>query len=224
MVRPLTDRFKNLSPAVSLALKILGLAAALITIGTALGEWTGVGSILSKSVRDSLSDFLTADLEVWHLLLAVGLELVVGVVIIVAWRMRGITPAEVDVGTSGIVPYPNEVKHFGVIWPIHTVIVGGTTPQFHAGKPACLKDRTTLGRIRMTWEELEVGDRVLETLDDMWEELEAGEMKFGCFKDDAIYDLTGYQCGMEEALRIVVGQAEGQYMTALARVRGEADH
>jgi len=58
------DRFKNLSPTVSLALKILGPTAALITVGTALGEWTGVGSILSKPVRDAASDFLTANVEV----------------------------------------------------------------------------------------------------------------------------------------------------------------
>lgn len=216
MGESLRDRLARHFPADGLGWKIPSLAAALIFLITLVGEWAGIGSILSKSVRDAVYDLLTADVQVWHLLLAVA---VVGVVGVLATRhLYRTTSAESPVETLAV-PYPQEVKHFGVIWPIRTVLHGGT-PRFRPDKPACPKDRTTLG---MAVEDAATGKNVLVPLGDWWNKLVRDQMRFGCFKDGTIYDLTESGYGMERAIEIVVGQAEGEYRTTLARVRGKLD-
>ena len=131
------DRVNNLSPTVSPALKILGVTAALITTGTALGEWTGVGSILSKSVRDDLSDFFTADVVVWQLLLTVGAALIVALAVwwFARWQLGNSEGSMTDTR-------PTEVGQFGVLWPIFRPRGGG----LRVGKPMCRKDKSTLAR------------------------------------------------------------------------------
>ena len=206
MGRVLREFLKKYFPADGLGWKIPSLVAAIIAI---------VGGVAALIVwaRGALSDFFTADLEVWHLLLALGAEATVGIVVAV-WRVRRSASRE-SPAPRKVVPYPEEVEHLGVIWPISTMIVGGTTPEFNADKPACPRDRSTLG--------LAVDDVTLP-LDEDWEYLGANDMRFRCFKDGKTYDLTEHKRAMNTALAIVQSLAEGQYRTTLARVRGEADH
>ena len=195
------DFLKRQFPADGLGWKIPSLVAAMMAIvagAVALVVWA----------RGTLSGLLTADLEVWHLLLSVLAVGIAGV----WWARR---PRK-----RRIVLYPEEVEVFGVIWPIKTVLVGGTTPEFHAGPPACPEDRNPLGHAL----ELEDGTTDLIPLDNLpWQDFAPVRMQFGCFKDGTMYNLT--ECGgMRDALKIAVGEAQGQYRTALARVRGEAGH
>jgi hypothetical protein len=184
------DRFNNLPPTVSLALKILGLTAALITVGTALGEWTGVGSILSKSVRDALSDFLTADVEVWHLLVAVGSVIVAGLIVI---RLRESSRSK-----------RYEVKMFGVLWPIGYSRTYGIS----VGKPMCRKDRSTLGVFRL--------DKLVALSSDWEDNLTASGMNFGCPKEGCgrKYDLSNHKYHMADMVNLVFSVAMSKFRSA----------
>jgi len=206
MPRTLRELLKKQFPADGLGWKIPSFVAALIAI---------VGGVVAVAVwaSDALADFLTADVEVWHLLLAIGAQILGGLGVAVV-LMRRSASRELPARRK-VVPYPEEVEHFGVIWPISTLIVGGT-PEFSADKPACPKDRSTLG---MAVGDPEKGGNVVVPLGSWWREMVAERMRFGCFKDDTIYDLTEYDCGMETALEIVEGLAEGEYRTALAAER-----
>lgn len=205
MKRTLKDRLISRFPADSLSLRLLSAAAALITIATGLAF---LGSIVfSESVRDTLSDFFTLDVKVWHLLLAMGATGTVAVIVALGMRRNS---SKESPAPRKVVPYPEEVEHFGVMWPIYTQIVGGT-PQFSADKPACPKDRSTLG--------FAGGDdrlRIFESVEG-WENFGPKQMKFGCFKDGSRYDLTGHDVSMREAMQIAVNSAWGKYRTALRK-------
>lgn len=199
------ELLKKQFPGDGLGWKIPSLVAALIATGISLAAaWLWL--------RDPLWDFLTADVEVWHLLLsmlAVGITGVWWTSRAGKWTRRA--------GKRKPVRYPDEVKVFGVIWPIETVIAGGTT-EFHAGPPACPEDRNPLAHAL----ELKDGTTDLIPLDNLpWRDFAPVRMQFGCFKDGTMYDLT--ECGgMRDALKVAEGEAQGQYRTALARVREEA--
>ena len=192
------DRFRTLFDIRGLGWQLV-IALVVLLVGA-----LGVGTIVFwESLRDALSDFFTADVKVWHVLLtgaAVG-------IILAIWMRRA--------GKRKRRQFPAEVEHFGVIWPIQTVIVG-STPRFTPLMPACPKDRTTLG---MAVKDDKTGKDFVVPLGGFWKELVSDVMRFGCFKDGSIYDLTEHGCGMEEALEIVVGQAQGVYRTALAAER-----
>lgn len=199
----LKDFLKRQFPGDGLGWKIPSLVAALIAIGLSLAAaWLWL--------RDALWDFMTADVEVWHLLLSVLAAGITGV-----WWTSRAGKWTRRAGKRKPVRYPDEVKVFGVIWPIETVIAGGT-PEFHAGPPACPKHRNPLGHAV----EGEVSYSLVHLDDLPWRDLVAQRMRLGCFKDGTIYDLTKFG-GMRAALRVAEGEAQGIYRTALAEVRGE---
>ena len=201
------DRFRTLFDIRGLGWQLM-IALVVLLVGA-----LGVGTIVFwESLRDALSDFFTADVKVWHLLLAVGVAGAAGIAGVWWTRRAG------KRGKRKPVRYPDEVEVFGVIWPIETVIVGGT-PEFQAGPPACPKHRNPLGHAV----EGKGGNRLIHLDDLPWRDLVAERMRLGCFKDGTIYDLTKYG-GMRGALRVAEGEAQGIYRTALARVREEADH
>ncbi len=190
------DRLESRFPADSLSLRLLTAAAALITIATGLAFIGGI--VFSESVRDVVSDFLTADLKVWHLLVAVGV-LVVGGFIIMRLRRTGSPPEGVR--------WPREIDRYGVKWPITAARVGGEL-EFEAGRPKCFECRTPLGR------DLGEGDEPLP-IPGAWKDLPTKAMTFRCPKDGLAYDLTKYGIPMWWAVKNVEGDATGKYDTAL---------
>lgn len=197
VVRPLTDRLESLFPADSLGLRLLQAAAALITIATALA-FIGV-IVFSEPVRDAVSDFLTADLKVWHLLLAMGSVIVVGL-IVMRLRRPSSPPEQVR--------WPREIPLYGVKWPI-TAIRSGPSLRFKAGMPQCPECRTPLG--------LDGGEGMepMQLSDDQWNKAGHEGLAFRCRKHGA-YDLTEYKLPMGLLTRNVEAEAQGKYNTALA--------
>ena len=176
----------------------------LIPLIILIGGTVGVGSIVFwKSVRDALSDFLTSDVEVWHLLIAVIVALGAEIIVIMRPRRTGSPPK----GAS----WPREIDRYGVRWPI-TAVRSNTGLEFEAGRPGCFKCRTPLGR--------DLGDGVEPLpIPGAWKNLPTEAMTFRCPKDDLVYDLTKYQIPMWWAIKDVEGDATGTYDTALAAKR-----
>ena len=111
------------------------LAVALLA---ALLVASGIGTIVFwESLRDALSNFLTANVQVWHLLVALGGLIVVGLIVI---RLRRSSSRQRRVDRSRFAP--KEIKKYDVIWLI--TVRWYDEPKFQAGKPRCLKCRTAL--------------------------------------------------------------------------------
>jgi len=195
MRKTLKGFLKNHFPADGLGWKIPSFVAATIAIvsgAVALIVWA----------RHSLSAFFTADLEVWHLLLAVGALIFGGLIVII--RRRGSDSARPRVDRTRYAP--KEIEKYGVLWPI--TVRWFDQPEFRAGKPQC-QCRTSLG--------LDCGDGEvpIQLPDDGWKDVPSTGMTLRCPKDDLAYDLTGYNTGMFLLVRNVEAEASGRYSTAL---------
>lgn len=156
---------------------------------------------MSESVRDGLSDFLTANVEVWHLLVAVGGLIVVGLVVM-RLRRSGSTQKRVSRERYA----PKEIKKYDVIWLI--TVRWYDEPEFQAGKPRCLECRTALGL------DFGEGSEPFPLTKD-WKDLLSKGMSFRCPRDGLAYDLTEYNIPMWLMTKNVADQAEGEYVTAL---------
>ena len=152
-------------------------------------------------LRDALSDFLTANVEVWHLLVAVGTLIVVGL-IVMRLRRSGSTQERVSRRRYA----PKEIKKYDVIWLI--TVRWYDEPEFQAGRPRCLKCRTALG--------LDFGEGTEPfSLPKDWKDMLSKGMTFRCPRDGLAYDLTKYNRPMLLMTKNVEDQAEGEYVTAL---------
>lgn len=173
-----------------IAWQVPGLIVAVVIIGAVVGGWL---------LRDALSDFLTADVKVWHLLLAVGVSGVGGFIL-----MRIRRPSSLRERAT----WPREIDLYGVKWPI-TASRSGSSLRFKAGMPQCPECRTPLG--------LDSGEGMepMQLSDDQWKKAGGEELAFRCRKHGA-YDLTEYKLGMGLLTRNVEAEAQGKYSTALA--------
>lgn len=177
--------------------------------------WESFRNVLSDLVG-YLEDFLTADVQVWHmllgLLLAVAVADMAALAFVIWWTTRRqasksepatMTPEKPSIWS--LCPY--EIEHFDVLWPITTEHDGSKPIRFKVGKPMCRQDRNPLG-----WFVL---DDMLKPLDERsWENLNANDLRLGCFKDGSAYDLTKYNLHMGEAIKVVEGRAWGEYRDA----------
>jgi hypothetical protein len=168
------------------------LATGAIAIGVAGLLW----------FRDTLGDVITADLEVWHL---VVLALVIIAALLV--RQRASTPG----AGRRYVPAPEEIRHLGVLWPIESPTYSGGLANFKVGKPMCPSHRSTLG--------IELASDTVVSLTSYPNPITGGAMKFRCPNDGARYDLTGRGLSMEHILNEVRDLAWGEYRTARARAQ-----
>ena len=200
MGRALKSRLESFFPADSLGLRLLQAAAALITIATGLAVIVGI--VFSEPVRDALSNFLTANVEVWHLLVAAGGLIVVGL-IVMRLRRSGSRPRRVDRSRYA----PKEIPRYDVLWPITAHLY--EAPKFTAGKPRCPKCRTPLGL------DFGEGREPVQLPDGKWKDVPSEGMTFRCHKDGLAYDLTKYKLAMHMMIKNVEGEAMGIYDTAL---------
>ena len=198
------DRLNTLFPIQGLGWQIIGLAVGLPGIVVALG----IGSVASSWFRGASGDFLTAELKVWHLVLAAAGSSVA----ILALRLG----RKRERRAQGV-PRPVEVGHLGVLWPVIGIIDLSTTSRlprsFRAEKPMCPRDRTTLG---LAIPDEGEGKDIVMPLGDWWADIAADRMRFGCLKCGGIYDLSKHGCGMRTAREVVGELALGEYRTALA--------
>ena len=198
-----TDRLKTWFPADGLGWKIPSLVAALIAIAgliTLVGKWIGIGTVeFWESVLDALSDFLTADVVVWHLLLAVAAA---GAVALVVWWFARWQPGNREGRMTD--NRPVEVEKFGVLWPIIHPHVGG----LQVGKPMCLRDRSTLGQFLL--------NKLVSLSSDWDDSMTAPEMNLGCPKEGCgrKYDLTGHKYAMQDMTGLVHDVAMGEWRAA----------
>ena len=160
----------------------------------------GGGSVVfSKSLRDALSDFLTADVAVWYLPLAAGGTLIVALVVwgFARWQLGNSEGRMTDAR-------PVEVEQFGVLWPIFHPRGGG----LRVGEPMCPRDRSTLGRF--------VENKLVSLLNDWDDSITAPQMSFGCPKEDCgrKYDLTGHKYHMRDMADLVHNVAMGKWRAA----------
>ena len=164
--------------------------------------------------RDAGSDLLAANVEIWHLLLALtgeGMAVLAGVI----WLRRQGTGPKASIWSY----CPREIDHFGVLWPITTVHDGHSPTAFKVGKPICPKDRSILGWV-IEMEDTDFHVHAVSPLPDWWEKIDADLMRFHCFKDGAEYDLTTHKFGMAATRDIVQNLAWGEYRQSEAEARG----
>ena len=196
MPRTLRELLKKQFPADGLGWKIPSFVAAPIAI---------VGGVVAVAVwaSDALADFLTADVEVWHLLLAIGAQILGGLgVAVVVKRRSGSRQRRVNRSRYA----PKEVERYDVLWPISAHWY--EEPEFSAGKPRCPKCRTPLGF------DFGEGSEPFSLPGD-WKDTPSKGMTFRCPKDVSAYDLTKYNIPMLLMPKHVEDLASGQYETAL---------
>jgi len=202
------DKFKWLKtafPVHGIGWQLVGPLIAVGVVAAAAAVWL--------LLRDSAEDFLTADVQVWHLLVTVGAGVVGILAFIIWWTSRQMSAPEV---AAKVAHHPPEIDHFGVLWPATPILdTHNRVANFNVGKPMCRKCRSTLGWLK----ELAADDYIPETFDDRWEELVGENLRLTCFKDGSQYDLRQHGWEMGGLTKVVNEVAMGEYRTAQAEAR-----
>jgi hypothetical protein len=172
----------------------LALFLAALLIGGSLGT-----IVFWASLRDALSDFLAADVAVWHPLITIGAT---GILALVVWWFARWQPGNSEGRMTDTRPV--EVEQFGVLWPIYHPHGGG----LRVGKPMCPRDRSTLGYF--------VENKLVSLLNDWDDTITAPQMSFGCPKEDCgrKYDLTVHKYHMRDMTGLVHDVAMGEWRAA----------
>ena len=192
-----------------------------VSIILAVVALVGLGALASawSSFRDALSDFLNADLEVWHLLIVLVVELVAAAVM----GMRAFRQLSAPDGRGRKSLYPREIDYLGVKWSVLAVESSSsrTITHFKVGRPMCPKHRSTLSMVATAGDDDAEEDVVIPLDDALGDMLGAQRMFFECPNDGARYDLRGAALGMQTAKDFVNDLAMGQHRTILAEAGGK---
>jgi hypothetical protein len=206
--------FERVKKAIAAVWRVLVAASVIIAL-------VPVAALIWSQWHWLRGEVLTAEVQVWHLFLAVGLE-AAGAAVFVVWWTRRVSPKAN--ASRQRVRFPREIDDLGVKWPVLAVesLNSRTITHFEVGRPMCPKCRTPLALVVtvVTLDDEREEHTVLPLEEKQANVLAANQMVFECSNDGSRYDLRASRCGMRDAKEFVNDLAMGRYRNALAAARG----